>query len=101
MGEGDVILIGCIGAFCGWQGALFAIFGGSIIGALTMIPMVATKKLVLKKSAKKRFGDGSEADPLAIPFGPWLAFGGMFYFMFLKDWVDLYFSNIARAFFGI
>lgn len=102
MGEGDVILIGCIGAFCGWQGAIFAIFGGSIIGALTMIPIVATKRVFSKKSApRKKFADGSEADPLAIPFGPWLACGGLLYFVFLKTWVDSYFANIASAFFGM
>ncbi len=102
MGEGDVLLIGCIGAFCGWQGAMFAIFGGSIIGALTMIPIVATKRLVLKKRGKKARADlDPENDPLAIPFGPWLAFGGMFYFMFVKDLIDMYFAGVSNAFFGI
>ena len=34
LGEGDVKLLGCIGAFCGWQGAVFAIFGGALLGTL-------------------------------------------------------------------
>ena len=33
LGEGDVKLLGCIGAFCGWKGAIFAIFGGAMIGS--------------------------------------------------------------------
>ena len=103
MGEGDVILVGCIGAFCGWQGALFAIFGGSIIGAFSMIPIVATKKFIARKTPQKshKFEDGTEADPLAIPYGPWLALGGMLYYLFFRDFVDAYFANIATAFFGL
>ena len=102
MGEGDVILVGCIGAFCGWQGAVFAIFGGSLIGAFSMIPIVATKKFVVKNSKNKphKFEDGTEADPLAIPYGPWLALGGLLYYIFLRDFVDTYFANIATVFFG-
>ena len=102
MGEGDVILVGCIGAFCGWQGAIFAIFGGSLIGAFSMIPIVATKKVFAKKSESTphKFDDGTEADPLAIPYGPWLALGGMLYYLFFRDFVDSYFANIATIFFG-
>ncbi len=104
MGEGDVILVGCIGAFCGWQGAVFAIFGGSIIGAFSMLPIVATRKIVNKKPSKKsRKSVNSDEipEPLAIPYGPWLALGGMLYFVILRDWVDAYFSNIAALLFGI
>lgn len=103
MGEGDVILVGCIGAFCGWQGAIFAIFGGSLIGAFSMIPIVATKKVFAKKSESTphKFDDDTEADPLAIPYGPWLALGGMLYYLFFRDFVDSYFANIATIFFGV
>ena len=38
LGEGDVKLLGCIGAFCGWKGAIFAIFGGAFLGTLYFFP---------------------------------------------------------------
>jgi len=34
MGFGDVKFVGAIGAFIGWQGAVFAVFGGAVIGTL-------------------------------------------------------------------
>ena len=40
LGEGDVKLLGCIGAFCGWKGAIFAIFGGATLGALVLLPVM-------------------------------------------------------------
>jgi len=98
MGEGDVILAGCIGAFCGWKGALFAIFAGSIIGALTLVPIAATKKFSKKKSAPKKFDDGTEADPLAFPFGPWLALGALLYYVFLRGFADAYIGSAALLF---
>jgi leader peptidase (prepilin peptidase) / N-methyltransferase len=41
MGYGDVLLMGCIGAFCGWQGALFSVFGGAVLGCLVLLPWMA------------------------------------------------------------
>lgn len=116
MGEGDVILIGAIGAFCGWQGALFAIFAGSLIGAVVMLPLCAIKilfsrKSELRKSGKDKNGDGNEEGdgdegggeefaPDAIPYGPWLALGGLLYYMFLSDWVCAYFDAVGKLLFG-
>jgi leader peptidase (prepilin peptidase)/N-methyltransferase len=34
MGFGDVKFVGAIGAFAGWQGAVFSVFGGAVIGTL-------------------------------------------------------------------
>lgn len=116
MGEGDVILIGAIGAFCGWQGALFAIFAGSLIGAVVMLPLCAIKilfsrKSELRKSGKDKNGDGNEEGdgdegggeefaPDAIPYGPWLALGGLLYYMFFSDWVCAYFDAVGKLLFG-
>jgi leader peptidase (prepilin peptidase)/N-methyltransferase len=40
MGEADIILCAGVGAFSGWQGALFCLFGGAIIGVLIKLPAV-------------------------------------------------------------
>ena len=40
MGEGDVKFVGFIGAFCGWQGAVFAMFGGAFIGSVVLLPLL-------------------------------------------------------------
>lgn len=45
MGFGDVLFMGCIGAFCGWKGALFAVFGGALLGTLIVIPLMIAQKL--------------------------------------------------------
>lgn len=105
MGEGDVVLVGMIGAFCGWQGALFAVFGGSLAGAAAMIPMMALRAAFLggKKSGRRpraasaEDGGGFAAD--AIPYGPWLALGGLAYYMFFSGPVDAYFGGVADLLF--
>ncbi len=102
MGEGDVILIGCIGAFCGWQGALFAIFGGSLIGSLIMIPIFAITRLLKTDKAKKsKLAESENPEEIegAIPFGPWLALGGILYFLFFREITDSYFQNFTAIFF--
>ena len=71
MGFGDVKLMGAIGAFCGWQGAVFAFFGGAVIGCLLL--------LVCWPFMKKRSG---EAEGNRIPFGPALAAGGVLYLLY-------------------
>jgi len=65
MGFGDVKFIGMIGAFCGWQGAVFAIFAGAIIGTLAVGLMGLLKKRMLDAQ---------------IPFGPMLAIAAAIYF---------------------
>ncbi|WP_269541385.1 prepilin peptidase [Cerasicoccus fimbriatus] len=48
MGYGDVVLMGCIGAFVGWKGAVFAIFGGSLLGSLVVLPLLMFNTLTGK-----------------------------------------------------
>lgn len=52
MGFGDVLFMGCIGAFCGWQGALFSIFGGALLGTLVVIPLMLIQALFGIKTPK-------------------------------------------------
>ena len=84
MGMGDVIFVGAIGTFCGWHGAVFAIFGGAAVGAL-----LAPIFLLRGKST------GWEA---RLPFGPMLAIAGAAYFLGLKEPVDAWFAHSAALF---
>ena len=52
MGQGDVKLLGCIGAFCGWEGGVFSIFGGAVLGTSLMIPVVIFEKFFSSKKHK-------------------------------------------------
>jgi prepilin signal peptidase PulO-like enzyme (type II secretory pathway) len=40
MGYGDMLLMGCVGAFCGWQGTLASISGGAVL-ALPVILLIS------------------------------------------------------------
>jgi leader peptidase (prepilin peptidase)/N-methyltransferase len=83
MGFGDVKLIGAIGAFCGWQGAVFSFFGGAVLGCLLLA--------VCWPFMKKEAGD----EGMRIPFGPAIAAGGLLYLLFAKPYVSAYFTAIT------
>ena len=74
LGFGDVKLLGAIGAFCGWRGAVFALFGGALLGA------VVCAIRALRLSAP-------------FPFGPMLAAAAAGYFLYLHHWVDRYLTQ--------
>ena len=88
MGEGDVKLLAAIGAFNGWQGALFSLFGGAFIGTIIILPYLLIQQLKQPKEPKLQ----------ELPFGPFLAIGAIVYFLWLNNFVDAYFSQIVDIF---
>jgi len=64
MGQGDVKLLGLIGAVIGIPGVLFTIFAASALGTLIGLAAMPQRRRGLK---------------LAIPFGPFLAAGALLY----------------------
>lgn len=62
MGLGDVNMLAMIGAFLGWQGVVSTLFVASLLGAVTGLTLVATRRLTLKGK---------------LPFGFFLALGGL------------------------
>ncbi len=66
MGGGDIKLLAMMGAFLGWQAVLPVIFFASLVGSLVGVPLMLLKR-----------ADGK----LAIPFGPFLALGGLVYLL--------------------
>lgn len=103
MGEGDWKLLGAIGAFSGWQGALFGLFGGSFLGVVLILPLLLFFSKKDGEGEKSGEAEGAEAEEglgfgVQIPFGPMLALGGVFYFLFLQGPVDGYFDNLKILF---
>lgn len=90
LGFGDVKLMGAIGAFCGWQGAFFALFGGAVLGTIAIALLQMIKLFRPHKKSKEEGLIGRE-----IPFGPMLAAGSLLYFLFLGPWVDRYFQQFS------
>jgi leader peptidase (prepilin peptidase)/N-methyltransferase len=109
MGEGDVKFVGFIGAFCGWQGAVFAMFGGAFIGTLILLPVLLLGRIFGWRQGGGSSGNESEAAGVSdesvafgsqVPFGPMLAVGGLLYFLGFDRYVDAYFADFVVSFFG-
>lgn len=94
MGEGDVILLGGIGAFFGWRGAVFAFFASSFLGlGAVLIQKLFGKEVPASDRSQAASqlsleGDDEAADMEAgvgsrpFPLGPWLLLGALIYCAF-------------------
>ncbi len=117
MGLGDVKLVGCIGAFCGWQGAIFSLFGGAILGCMILIPVMLVQRIMRQGAEREENPEGGSNHEekekpevetealevgfgLEVPFGPMLALGGVVYFLGADKWVDPYFETLRQIVFG-
>jgi leader peptidase (prepilin peptidase)/N-methyltransferase len=103
MGFGDVKLAGAIGAFCGWQGAVFALFGGAIVGVVWVGCALIWQKLSGRPAAlaPKTESPEGEAVPLGfgvhVPFGPMLAIAAAVHFLFLREFIAGWFKDFAAV----
>lgn len=99
MGFGDVKLMGGIGAFLGWQGATFTLFGGAVIGTVVIMLWALIRVAILRTTGKKK--DDSDRGGMIgreVPFGPMLASGALIYALALEEPVDVYLSLILELF---
>ncbi|MEO6871330.1 MAG: prepilin peptidase [Chthoniobacterales bacterium] len=67
MGRGDLKFLAAIGAFLGWRAVLFSVFAGSLAGSVVGLTTMAL---------------GKRAWSAKIPFGPYLALGGVVWMFF-------------------
>jgi leader peptidase (prepilin peptidase)/N-methyltransferase len=77
MGGGDIKLLAMMGAFLGWRAVPFIIFTGALAGSVIGVSIM----LAQKKDSK-----------LAIPFGPFLAFGALLFIFYGREIISWYFS---------
>lgn len=75
MGGGDIKLLAMMGAFLGWKSIPFIILASSLVGSVVGISIM----LFQKKDSK-----------LAIPFGPYLAFGAVLYIFYGRQLIIWY-----------
>ena len=104
MGFGDVKFVGAIGAFCGWQGAMFAMFGGALVGTVWFAVAWVWEKTTGRRAAVAPPSETPEGEqaPLAfgahVPFGPMLAIAGAAYFLVFRAPVQRWFADLAQLF---
>jgi leader peptidase (prepilin peptidase)/N-methyltransferase len=79
MGGGDVKLMGMVGSFLGWKGALLTIMLGALAGSVVGVLLIALKRHKMEK---------------LIPFGPFLAAGAVASAFFGPDIVSWYLGLI-------
>ena len=75
MGRGDLKFLAAIGAFLGWRAVFFSVFAGSLLGSLVGLATLLIGRRVW--SAK-------------LPFGPYLAFGGLIWMFFGQSLLSWY-----------
>jgi len=79
MGGGDVKLMGMVGSFLGWKGALLTIMLGALAGSVVGITLILLKRHKMDK---------------VIPFGPFLAIGAVMSLFYGYDIVSWYLGLI-------
>jgi leader peptidase (prepilin peptidase)/N-methyltransferase len=78
LGMGDFKLLALVGALLGWRGVVVSLFGGSVIGSVISIPLLAARR-----------GEGANVMRVEVPFGPYLAIGAVFY-LFAEPWLVMH-----------
>lgn len=89
MGYGDGKLLALIGGLFGWQGVLFSLFGGSVLGTFIAVPVLALSK------RGNAAGDDQPLRRVELPFGPFLV-GAALVYLFLHEHVHV----VARTYWG-
>ncbi len=77
IGGGDIKLLAMIGAFTGWKGVLFTIFGGSLIASVVGITLMIGRRT-----------NGQ----VPIPFGPFLSGASFIYVLFGDRLIHAYWA---------
>ncbi len=77
IGGGDIKLLAMIGAFTGWKGVLFTIFGGSLIASVVGITLMILRR---------------QNGQVPIPFGPFLSGASFLYILVGDPLIQAYWS---------
>ena len=104
MGFGDVKYLGALGVFVGWKGAVFAMFGGAVLGCMWFVLAYAWKKITGRTAPVALPAETPEGQPaelgfgVHVPFGPMLGLASLLYFFWAHERVDAYFRDLQPLF---
>ena len=102
IGFGDVKYLGALGAFVGWKGAVFGMFGGAMLGCVWFVVAFVWQKATGQTAGlRAETPEGQPAElgfGVHVPFGPMLGVAALLYFFGLHRWVDAYFANLTVLF---
>ena len=77
IGGGDIKLLAMIGAFTGWKGVLFTIFGGSLIASIVGITLMIVRR---------------QNGQVPIPFGPFLSAASFLFLLVGERLIQAYWA---------
>lgn len=103
MGFGDVKFMGLIGAFLGWPGAIFTIFGGAMVGTVWFVIAMVIGKLTQNRSTaalRAETPEGEEAElamGAQVPFGPMLAIAATIYLLWGRQFTAPFLQEFLQA----
>lgn len=111
MGFGDVKLLALLGAFLGWRGALGTLMLASVIGSVVGLGMIGLMRMRGVKAPEPGAGagtadaadaDGDSGEEITLeghylPFGPYLALGGLLYMFLGPELISLYLDLFRSA----
>jgi leader peptidase (prepilin peptidase)/N-methyltransferase len=104
MGFGDVKYLGALGAFVGWKGAIFSMFGGAMLGCAWFILAYTWKKITGHDAPAALPAETAEGQPaelglgVHVPFGPMLGLAALVYFFWAHTRMDAYFHDLQLLF---
>jgi leader peptidase (prepilin peptidase)/N-methyltransferase len=97
LGLGDGMLLALVGALLGFRGVLASLFGGSMIGSVIGVAVlaIARRRGQVAPETTPPADEASEGAPslmrTELPFGPFLAMAAVFY-LCAEPWIRIYFS---------
>ena len=104
MGFGDVKFVGAIGAFCGWKGAVFSVFGGAVVGTVWIAVAWGWEKATGNRAAVAPPTETPDGEPAPlglgahVPFGPMLAIAAAFYLLVFRGPMDAWLADVVTLF---
>ena len=79
MGVGDVKFMAAIGAFVGWQGALFSLMASAVVGAAVGVSLLAI--------GRKDWSD-------RLPYGPYISLAAVIWIFFGQAILDAWLGTV-------